>query len=1034
MTNSNESSKTVPSKMMSQTSWHQLPVNVWLSVLSIRRPVTTVMVMLSLFITGIVASRLLPQESWPTLSVPVVFIQVPYSGATPDEVERLITRPLEEALATLSGVTEMHSRSRADSAGIRLNMKLNTDLDSKILEVREKVDMVRHLLPDDVRRVFVQKFSTDDMPVASLTLSSEQDLAYAYDLLNRNLKQPLERLIGVGKVEFRGVVEPQIQIQLDGTRMAMNRVNQDALVRDLRASNFLIRSGVITDGGRRYRVSPQGEYKSLQDIRDFQVKAGVKLSDVAVVSLVTPERNSQIRTDRKPSVGVEIFKESDANVVKVTDNIVELVNEISASKDLPGVKIEIRENAGEEIQESLADLLVAGAMGIVMSFIVLFFFLRNVQITFIVVAAVPISLSFAVAGMYFMGYTLNMLTLAGLFIAVGLLIDNSVVICESILQQKDTDMDLSSKILNGVNKVSIAIITGTLTTTIVFLPLLVGEANFLTLLIEQIAVAICLPLFASLIIAKTAIPLLLSRVNESAISSVVMEGRMTVWYRNALRYMLTHTKKTFLLIFALILSAVFAKQAINGYQDHERAERELYIRYHIQGDHKMEEVAKAVDQMEAYLYQHQDEFMFTQVNSRIWSGYAYSSLKLKEDIDIPIHELKDKIREGFPPMAIARPSFEWSESKGKVVRISLNGSSTEKLNELSETIIPILADIPEFAEVGVDDESTRRELLLRIDSTKVSRLNKSTSEVASRIATALRGANLRSFRDPNLGEVDIRLVYHGSESVPLAEIKDLPILEHQGRIITLQQLVTFDSEPVARQITRINRRTSMMININLNDINRMEAAEKIGHVLKAVDFPPGYDWSLGRQFQNDDEAFKDMGTNMMLALALIFMVMAALFESLLMPIAILSSIGLAFIGVYWTFAIMGMGLSSTAMIGMLILMGIVVNNGIVLIDQINQLKGRADDILVPIVEACVSRIRPIFMTVATTIMGMLPLAFASTSNEAYPMSVAIIGGLLFSTFTSLFLVPFGYLVLLKLGERTVAKFRRANAYASKRFS
>ncbi|MFT6903146.1 MAG: HAE1 family hydrophobic/amphiphilic exporter-1 [Colwellia sp.] len=1009
-----------------------LPATVWLTALAIRRPVTTAMLMLSLFVTGLFASKLLPQESWPALNIPMAFINVPYNGATPEEVERLITRPIEEAVSTLGGITEIRSTSRADSASIRVMMDLGTDLDSKILEVREKVDMVRYLLPDDVQRVMVQKFSTEDLPVISLVLSGDKNLSSAYDFIDKKLKNPLERLQGVGKVEMRGVVQPNIEIHLDSIKLAMNRVDQAKLLQDLRDSNFLVKSGSILNGGRKFRVSPDGEYHSLADIKNFQVKAGVRLSEVATVSLTSPPKNSEIRTDRKKSVGLEVFKESDSNVVDVTNSIVALIEELRQDDDFKAITIGIKDNSGEEIQESLGDLLKAGALGIVLSFIVLFIFLRNSHITFVVVASVPISLSFALAGMYFMGYSLNMLSLAGLFIAVGLLIDNSVVICESILQQQDKALTSIEKILKGVDNVSIAIISGTLTTTIVFMPLLMGEKNFITILVEQIAVAICLPLLASLIISKTAIPLMLSRVDKKALSLVVTQGKLDRWYRPNLKRVLTHPKITGVCILLLCISGVLTKQMVNVNGEQGTAVKEINIVYHIQGQQQLVDVSKLVDEMEEYLYNNQQAFEFKQVNSRIWSNFAMSRIKLNDDYSKTLYDLKAEIKKGFPDTAIAQPSFDWSDQKQDLIKLTLNGSSTKRLIEMSESVISQLSNVEGFAEVGIDNEDKNRELVLRIDREKVSRLGLNTQDIASRISSALRGTNLRSFRDAKLGEIDIRLVYHEDQAVPLERIKELPIYESKGRVITLQQLVVFDTQPIMQQITRSNRRTTLGISINLADLSRVEASTKVKEVMDNIVFPSGYDWNLGRQFAQDEKAAKDMMINMFLALALIFIVMAALFESLLMPIAILSSIGLAFIGVYWTFAILGMGLGETGMIGMLILMGIVVNNGIVLIDQINKLKVETENIMTPIIEACVSRIRPIFMTVATTIIGMVPLAFASSDSQAYPMAVAIIGGLLFSTFTSLFLVPFCYLMLVKLGERSSKRFAMAKAFADKK--
>lgn len=1011
-----------------------LPLPVWLSALALKRPVTCIMIMLSLFVTGLVASQLLKKESWPAVNAPVAFIQVPYQGATPTEVERLITRPIEEAVATMSGISQMSSRSRADSAQIQLMMQLNSDLDDKILEVREKVDMVRHLLPDDVDRIYVQKFNTEDIPVINLVLSSDRNLSQAFNFLDREIRQRLERIKGVGKVEFRGVARQFVEIELDSTKVAMNRIDQGKLLQDLRANNFLVRSGSILDHQRKLRVSPTGEYQSLDDIRNFPVKNGVRLVDIASVTLSMPEKRNEHRTNGKRAVLMEVFKESDANVVEVTSQVVALVDKLKSEANFSEIDIAIHDDMGAEIQRSLDDLLKAGTFGIGLSFIVLYFFLRNAKITSVVVVSVPISLSFALAAMYFLGYTLNMLTLAGLFIAVGLLIDNSVVICESILQQQNKQLSRVQKILTGVDNVSIAIISGTLTTTIVFLPLLMGEKNFITIIIEQVAVAICLPLLASLIIAKTAIPLMLSRVKEDQLSNALTQGKLDFYYRKMLKATLTYPKRAGLVTFVLIISGLFAQGLVSSNQDFEKAERDLYINYHIQGELELKEVTKLVDEMEAYLEKNKASFYIEKINSGMWSDWAWTRLKIKRDIDIPIHELKEKISKGFPITALARPSFKWSEQRGKVARVSISGSSTEKLVALSDSIIPKLKAVEEFAEVDFDRNSKKTELLLRIDSAKSARLGATTQDIAGRISTALRGASLRTFRHGEQGEIAIRLTYYPERAIPLEDIKKLPIFELEGKVILLQELVTFDTQPVMSQISRMQRETNITLSIGLKDINRLEAAEKIKEVMDNVALPSGYSWQLGRQFQQDDDSLKDMGINMLLALALIFMVMAALFESLLMPIAILSSIFLAFIGVYWTFVILNLGMSETGMIGMLILMGIVVNNGIVLIDQINKMKGSASSLLQPITEACVSRIRPIFMTVATTVIGMIPVAIASKTNDAYPMAMAIIGGLIFSTFTSLFLVPYCYLMLVRLGERSKRRMALAKAFANRRVS
>ncbi|HBY87817.1 MAG TPA: AcrB/AcrD/AcrF family protein, partial [Colwellia sp.] len=487
-----------------------------LTALAIRKPVTTLMLCLTMLMMGMAATQLLPLEKWPGIDIPEMMISAPYQASTPAEVERLVTKPLEEALATMGGIQRLSSTSTEHGAEIGIEVEWESSLTGKAIEAREKIDAIRHLLPEDLQRVFVYQFSTADMPILTLRISSERELQNSFQLLNNYLKKPLERMQGVSKVELYGVDQRQISIRLLSDRVASHNVDILELTQLLQSHNFTINAGSLKSATNSIRISPKGEFTELNDIRELMVKDNVYLGDVAEVLFEQPERVDGRHLDRSYAIGVNIFKESSANLVDVAGRVVIAVDEISQSPQFSGINIFMMEDQAKGVTDSLADLLMAGAIGAALSFIVLFLFLRNTTATVLVVASVPFSICITLAVMYFLGYSLNILSMMGLLLAVGMLVDNSVVITESIAAEHrnnpaSTKQEKIKNILAGVDKVSLAVMTGTLTTMIVFLPNIIGEKVELTVFLEHVAIAICISLAASLLIAKTLLPLCLSR-------------------------------------------------------------------------------------------------------------------------------------------------------------------------------------------------------------------------------------------------------------------------------------------------------------------------------------------------------------------------------------------------------------------------------------------------------------------------------------------------------------------------------------------
>ncbi|WP_163938118.1 efflux RND transporter permease subunit [Paraferrimonas sp. SM1919] len=986
-----------------------------ITALALKRPVTTFMLFISLLLLGAASSRLLPLEMFPGIDIPRVFVQVPYQGSTPAEVERDITLILEESLATLSGIDEMHSESNQDGVQIWMNLKWGENIASKALQARERIDSVRHLLPADLERIFVMQFSTSDMSILTLRLSSERELANAYDLLDKQLKRPLERVPGVSKVELYGVEQKRIEVRLDANKVMAANLSIAELRGKLLAQNFIQNGGQLRSTSGVLQVLPQGEFKNLEQIKALPISDGLTLGDISEVLYSLPEKREGRHLDQTYAVGLNIFKESGANLVEVANRVLKVVNEVENNPQFDGINLYVMEDQADAVERSLSDLLLAGLLGALLSFIVLYLFLRNLMMTAIIVTSVPVSIAITLGAMYMLGYTLNILSMMGLLLAVGMLIDNAVVVTESVLQEQAKKTP--QPILTGVNKVTLAVIAGTLTTAIVFLPNIVGVKVELTVFLEHVAMSICISLAASLLVAKTLIPLMLHKINVKHTQKV--DSKLQRFYIKSLSWSLNHPKVSAFIAVLMLASTALPLSMVGEGSDNNDKDR-LYINYNIEGRHSLAVSEALVSQMEQYLYDNKQEFGIESIYSYYHPERATSTLIMNKELPDDIEKLKEKMKQGFPKFSIAKPQFGWGGNNSGV-RLTLTGPATSELVRISQQLIPLLSAVEGLTDVNSELTGSQQELIIEINRELVNRLGTDVATVSQNIATAMRGTPLRSFRHDPSGEIRFELAMDYQYRQSLEAMENMPILRVNNRVYRLADIATTKLQPRLEKIRHFNRQTSLTLGANLEkDFSMDKAREALKQALDQIHFKEGYGYRFGGGFERNDESQGIMVTNMLLAICLIYIVMAAVFESLLMPTAIITSILFSITGVFWALFITGTGMSVMAMIGILILMGIVVNNGIVLVEHIGNPKSD-EPLLDIIVSTCQSRLRPVLMTVGTTVVGLIPLALGDTQvgggGPPYgPMAIAIIGGLVFSTFTSLYLVPLCYLGLYRLRE------------------
>ena len=1011
------------------------------------RPVTIIMIFVSMIAVGLVSSRLLPLEYFPGVDIPFIILDMPYQGSTPQEVEREITRPAEEVIATLSGIKRLESTSSSNGSQLQVQFEWGADVAVKAVEARERMEAIRDQLPADLRRINVLKFNFTDQPVLTLRISSERDLSTAYDMLIRNLVRPLERIPGVARVDFQGIEPREIRIELIADRVVSHGIDLNQLQAQLMQVNFSDSAGLIRDSETRYRVNPRGEFRSIDEIKQLVIsRDGLRLSDIAEINYDSKRRDYARHLDRKYAIGISIFKESGANLVDVGERALAEVDRIGKTPEMRGISLFFLENQADGVTESLSELLKAGVLGAFLSLFVLYFFLRSVSTTLMVSLAIPVAITITLGFMYFLGISLNILSMMGLMLAVGMLVDNAVVVSESIhTEHEKTPDDARGSALRGVSAVGLAVVAGTLTSAAVFLPIIFGEQDQISIFLTHVATAIVVSLAISLLIAQTLIPLAASRLDRpSSKKQNAAVDYLRDHYVRLLHWNMHHRWLAAGMVILTLLSAAIPMTIVETDMFPQDSTRRLYMPYHLDGHYPLAKLKESVDRIEEYLYANKERF-------EIRAVYSYYSEKAENTASMILltddknskrssQEISSEILEGMPKIAIGRPSFDFQRTGGgEKLSITLTGTSSDVLSELSEDAVRILSSVEGLTGVVSAASAGDQEIQVRVDRERANQLGFSTQEVAQVVAIAIRGIDLREFKGEE-SEIPVRLQFREQDRQQLDDLRDIKLRTSEGVSIPLMSLVDFVESTGPTEIRRLDRKTGLSITAQLDDITSEKAMELIKENMELMAMPSGYDWTFGGGFTGDQETMQKMLFNILLAIAIIYIVLAAQFESLIYPLGMICTIIFSVIGVYWFFLLTGTTFTLMAMIGILILIGVVVNNGIVLIDHVNQLRLQGLTRDEALIRACRERMRPILMTVGTTVLGLTPLCIGTTQIGGngppyYPMARAIVGGLLFSTFASLVLLPtiYTWLDVIKhwprrffswLGRRLRALIRR----------
>ncbi len=1005
---------------------------------SVRNPVTTGMLVVTVIVMGLLATTNISLDMFPSFERPTLRVDVPYPNASPSEVERRIVRPVEEAMGTVRRLETIRSTASQNRARVELEFQPGTDMDMAALEVRERLEQVRRDLPSDVQRVDIRRFSSDEQPVLRAAVSWNGDPARLTELVERRIEPALMQVSGVAQVDFSGLEAREVSIELDQDRMRAQGITIAMISQALNRGNQDYSAGELEVDGTRFLVRAEGQLTSVEAIERLPLnQAGVRLTDVASVTYDFPERNFFFRQNGMTARQAEIYKESDANIVEVSRAVKAALDDIASQPGLEGVGFRTWQDQSEGILEVLGLLGQAGAFGGALAVFMLFIFLRRITPTFIVAAAIPVSLIFAVIILYLAGDSLNIITLSGLMLAVGMLIDNAVVVVENIFRHREMGSEAEEAAVDGANEVGLAILSGTLTTIIVFTPLFFLPPNQMGTQFRAFGTSISFTMIGSLVIAFTLVPLLAMRLLRGKMPD---PGRAMTWmnqrYRGMLDRVLDHRMAT--AVFAVSLFAAGGWVLSELPRELMPEEDNRFIRMGISTPRGIstEERSEIFSRAETILLERADEFEITNVSA--FGGEAFSSLFMtlkpfSEGGERSTAEISQAIEEALPVI----PGVEWRQRRGfgrmSGVQVRLIGESTTELARLAEAVGILLEEnVQGLSQVDNSLESGAEEVRVRVDRRAAERQGLTSEQVAQAVSGALRGQVASRFRSGER-EVDVLLQLRDEDRVSISQLGNLAVGTLDGTSVPLGTVADIVVTGGPQDIRRENRQTAINVSGEIaSGYNREDVIADVQAVMAGFELPPGYRWDLGRGFAEEQQQFGDMMMAGGLALVLIYLILAALFESLLLPLIIYFSIFFAVPGLALIFLLTGSTFSILSFLGVLITVGIVVNNSIVMIDLVNQLRGRGMERREALLTGCTARLRPILMTSLTTLFGLVPMAFMATEGAGQmftPIGQAVIGGLFTSTILTLALTPTLYAWFDDMGLWARAVWRRAGEVA-----
>ncbi|NIM13028.1 MAG: MMPL family transporter [Candidatus Aminicenantes bacterium] len=1023
---------------------------------SIKRPVTVIVAMLIFITIGVISILKLPLEMYPDTSFPGLMVYVPYPSSSPEEVERTITRPLEEILSTVNNLKNVRSTSSSSNARIFMELDTGTNMDMASMEIRDKIDQVRGRLPDDLERIRIRRWSTSDRPVISFSVSIPGELEQLYFMAENVIQPQLERIDGVANVEIRGLKNKELTIALKPDLLYTSSINLLDLIETVRNNNINISAGYL-ESDQRYVVRVPGELKHVRQINELPLnEQGLRIKDVADVTYDYPTQESFDRLNSRDSLSYRIYRASNANVVDVCRKVMTTMEKIKQDDPLlKDMDVLYYRDQSEEILNSLRDLSIAGLIGGFLAVMVLLFFLRKFRSTIVIAVAIPMAIVFTFSLMYIYrsvfgaSISINVISLSGLMMAVGMLVDNSVVVLENIFRlRQEKGYSALEAAVKGGSEVALAVTASTLTTLVVFISLGFISSTGFGRYMRDFAITISLALIASLIISLTFIPLAGSRLlRGKSKPKARWLVKLTGFYEKIIGTTIKTTASKLVTVFVAICVfgvAFYMMSKVEREYFPPSEERNVRLNVFMPKSFTLDQMKELFNTFETMLNQRKQELaiknMVTEYGiTRIRQGRYRGEVDLYlAETGPSVSEIKKKLLALFPrPAGI---TYEFGERHGRGghfhgLRVELVGMDFTRLTELAPMVMEKLRTLEEVEDLSSDLEGGDTQLLVKVDRKKAESTGVDSRRVARTIMSSISDRPIGKFKTENK-EIDIVLKMRNDQGFNQDDLKNISMRTGSKRI-PISAISDFSFRMGSTAISKENKKSKLRISINTKSKGMMKLTQKVREVMSTIHLPEGYSWSFGSHFRRFQEAQKSSSMAVWLALIFIYIIMASLFESFVHPFTILLTVPLALFGVAFFFTVFGITLNNSSYLGLLTLFGIVVNNGIILIDHIRSLRKKGMAKREAIIQGGKDRMRPIIMTAITTIFGVLPLAlpvlmpglFPAAQGRAAmwaPISVAILGGLTTSTFFTLIILPTFY----SISDSVTTRFKNFFGFVS----
>ncbi len=1009
---------------------------------AVRKPVTVFMLVCFIILMGTVSIFMLPIDLLPKMNIPIAVINTQYPGAGPQEVENLVTRPLEAAVAMTHNVKRITSTSSEGSSRIMIEFNQDTDMDFAALEIREKIDLVKGYLPQEVVAPMVLKIDPNALPIMNVGVGGDKELDKLQEVAEDTIQPRLERIPGVASVTITGGIEEEIHLIIDPLKLQTIGINIQQLMTILKAENINLPTGEIIDGQQQRLVRVLGKFQSIEEIKDLPLLlptgAVVPLKDLAQVEQALGETKEITKMDGISSVKLTIQKQSIANTVMVADLINEELEKLK--EELGDITIRSTVDQSIYIKNSIVNVGKTAVYGGILAVVVLFLFLRNYRSTLIIGLSIPISVFATFALMYFSKITMNLLSLGGFTLGVGMLVDNGIVVMENIYRYREAGSSGTEAAILGTREVAMAISASTLTSVAVFLPIVFVQ-GMTAQIFRELALTVTYSLLASLLVSLTLVPMLSAKLLGKEIPIKAHDSnhffrffdkiiaKFNDWYKLILTKGLRH--RAWVLVFStlLMLVSVGALLWVGAEYFPEFDEGSFTVDVRLPYGTSLEKTEELIQEIEAIL---QGEAEVAALYSTIGGGgnnfFASNPQSNRGSIDgnlIPEGErqrstaaVMDEIREKLKGISGAEITVTASSSilsmgfGGDAVEVELRGDDLNTLREISEDVIKTIETIKGTREVASNYAEGPPQWELQINREVASGYGLQAAQIASTVRSLIQGTTVTSLKIEGI-EMDVILKGQDYLREGLGSFMQMPISTPLGMTVPLEQVVSLQRGTAPSTIRHSDQVRAITVSASIVNRDLNTVIGEIQEKLSGYAFPPGYNFQFRGQQELLEEAFSSLILVVILAILLVYMILAAQFQSLIHPFTIMFSVPLAFSGGAIGLLITGRPLSVPGLIGAVVLAGIVVNNGIVLIDYILLLREKGISREEAIVTAGHTRLRPILMTTSTTVLGLFPLALGigEGSEAQAPMATVVIGGLISATFLTLVVIPVIYTIL-----------------------